>query len=388
MGKLDRPMFHTQIAFLPCSISSSSHRSRQSSLEVDRDNHGLLKSTPTVHSTLSTTETDKGFVKTVKSLRQRLHGWRFGVLLASAMATFVLVVNCLVAIIVHSKYGTDDGLSTAFEGDCRTANQWSLALHIAINILSSLLLSASNYTMQVLNAPTRAECDIAHAQGDWLDIGITSLRNIARVTWPRRVLLLLLGFSSVPIHLLYNSAAFKTIDANAYVVVVTTPVFLQSDAFLSPQINETSFSSSEYAFNISESLRQAYFTHEYTFVNLSAAECIKIYGVDFVTGHSDVIAVIAEQHPANPSFRAVIASEPKVYSTSVDSYAWYASPSPELPEPRGCLRKPILARHQRHTVSDLLQYWGYPRPRTDHSLGRALSQDASLVIHVAMKEAI
>ncbi|KAL1582180.1 hypothetical protein WHR41_09067 [Cladosporium halotolerans] len=130
-----------------------SYRSRQSSLEVDRDNHGLLKSTPTVHSALSTTETDKGFVTTIKNIRQRLRGWRSGVLLSSAMANFVLVVNCVAAITIHSKYGTKDGVSTAFEGDRHVANQWFLGLHVVINALSSFLLSASNYTMQVINAP-------------------------------------------------------------------------------------------------------------------------------------------------------------------------------------------------------------------------------------------
>lgn len=150
-------------------------------------------------------------------------------LLCSVMASAVLVTNCVATIVIHLEYSTQDGVSTAFEGDCHFVGQLSLGLHVVINILSSLLLSASNYTMQVLNAPTRSECDKAHARGDWLDIGITSLRNIARITWSRRVLWLLLGFSSVPIHLFYNSAAFKTIDANAFAVVLATPLFTESN---------------------------------------------------------------------------------------------------------------------------------------------------------------
>lgn len=307
-------------------MSSSSSRSRHSSLEVGRDNHGLFKSTPTVHSELATTERNQGLVKAVTSLRQRLRGWRFGVLLASAMASLVLVVNCVAAITIHTKYGTHDGVSTAFEGDCHIANQWSLGLHVAINALSSLLLSASNYTMQVLNAPTRSECDKAHGRGDWLDIGITSLRNITRITWPRRVLWMLLGLSSVPIHLFYNSAAFKTIDSHAYVVVIAPPLYLESVALPPPQINESEYYSSASSLHDSESLRQAYHSRALDFANLTTTECISAYGVDFVTAHSDLIAVVAGPYPTNLSvWGEVIHSKPKLDLGSHASYAWYAS---------------------------------------------------------------
>jgi hypothetical protein len=151
------------------------------SLELDGDHRLLLKSTPTVHSEPTITGGDKGFVNAIKNIRQRLQGWRFGVLLSRVLASFVLVTNCVAAIVIQSMRVTRDGVSTAFEGDCDVANTWSLGLHIATNILSLLLLSASNYTMQVLNAPTRSECDKAHIRGDWLDIGITSLQNITRI---------------------------------------------------------------------------------------------------------------------------------------------------------------------------------------------------------------
>jgi len=292
---------------------------------MDGDDRLLLKSTPVVHSEYTTTEADKSFVKGFKNVRQRLKGWRFSVLLASAMTCFVLLTNCVAAIAIHSKYGTHEGVSTAFEGDCETANTWSLGLHIAINILSSLLLSASNYTMQVLNAPTRSECDKVHSQGGWMDIGITSLHNISRITWPRRVLWLLLGFSSVPIHLFYNSAAFKTIDSNQYDIVVATPLYLKSDVVPPPHWNETLYYWGETADYKAEVLRQTYQSHKPEFANLTSAECINTYGVDFMTGHSDVIAVISGPYPANATIGAVGSSKPKLDLNDPQSYIWYVS---------------------------------------------------------------
>lgn len=324
-------MSHTACANLILTILDSSHsnRSRQSSLALDRDSQHLLESTPLAKSELKTAKSDKGFIKSVKNLRRRLRGWRFGVLLASAMSSFVLVTNCIAAITIHLKYGTHDGVSTAFEGDCDVVSQWSLGLHIVINILSSLLLSASNYTMQVLNAPTRSECDKAHVHSDWLDIGITSLRNITRITWPRRVLWLLLGFSSVPIHLFYNSAAFKTIDTNAYLVVVATPVFLSevpppeppSDPYESGPYSNGSAGYRDYE---AESLQRTYHSEVSEFSNLTAVECINTYGIDFVTGYSDVIALTSGPYPANASFAALTMSSPRMDLSSIDPYAWYA----------------------------------------------------------------
>jgi hypothetical protein len=315
-------------------IDLVSYRSRQSSHELDGDDRLLLKSSTFIHSEYTTTEGDKGFVNSVKNLRQRLRGWRLGVLLSSAMAGFVLLMNCLAAIAIHSRYGTHDGVSTAFEGDCNIANRLSLGLHIVINVLSSVLLSASNYTMQVLNAPTRSECDKAHARGDWLDIGIPSLHNIARITWPRKVLWLLLGVSSVPIHLFYNSAAFKTIDANFYDVVVATPNYLQNDYVPPANWNEGEASApsdrewGEYrtAEYEAEVFRQTYQSRKLDFVKFTAAACINTYGVDFVTGHSDVIAVTSGPYPANASLVAMTSSSPSLGPGATLPYDWYVPP--------------------------------------------------------------
>jgi hypothetical protein len=76
-------------------------------------------------------------------------------------------------------------------------------LHLAINILSTIILAGSNYTMQCLSAPTRSEIDAAHSpkHAVHLDVGILSIRNLNYISVRRTFLWLLLGLSSLPLHL-------------------------------------------------------------------------------------------------------------------------------------------------------------------------------------------
>ncbi|KAF2108210.1 hypothetical protein BDV96DRAFT_285358 [Lophiotrema nucula] len=97
----------------------------------------------------------------------------------------------------------------------RTLSRISVGIHLLINALSTILLAASNYTMQVLSSPTRGDLDKAHRSGKWFDIGVLSSRNLSTIPGRRLLLCIVLGFSSIPLHLFYNSAAIyiaATID--------------------------------------------------------------------------------------------------------------------------------------------------------------------------------
>lgn len=232
--------------------------------------------------------------------RRRLQGWRFGVALSAIVATCVLIANFILALWAYLRFDSDNGIGTAFVGECSIVNTWALWLHILINALSSILLSASNYTMQSLSSPTRKECDAAHARGDWLDIGVAGVRNLSRISWQRRVLWILLGLSSVPIHLLYNSAVFKTLDANQYHVVVANSRFLEGGSF-DPLYGNTPpkptasrpwasvASMTETDIPKVAAVQEAYAANSTQFETLGAGECITTYGKQYVSGHSHVI---------------------------------------------------------------------------------------------------
>lgn len=103
-------------------------------------------------------------------------------------------------MVAHGTEGDGDGTIT--EGTCSRIKNLSLWLHLAINILGTVLLAASNYCMQILSAPTRGEVDKAHQKKKWLDIGVPSIRNLFEIKKRRAYLWLFLGLSSIPLHLL------------------------------------------------------------------------------------------------------------------------------------------------------------------------------------------
>lgn len=154
--------------------------------------------------------------------------------------------------------------------------------------------------MQVLVAPTRGELDRAHSKGDWMDVGVASIRNLFKISWNRTLLWGILALSSVPIHLLYNSAVFKSIGANEYILITANPDWLKGEDF-NRKVGSIDPKDSPYGSSGSESLlsgqeaAQRYF-HEnldadWLISNLSISECMSTYGTTFVSGHSHVVAI-------------------------------------------------------------------------------------------------
>ena len=155
-------------------------------------------------------------LSTARKSRIYFHGWRLTVAVGALLTFLVFWTNIGLLIWAQGRgpshkassssttNGTNStsGVITLFEGTCKERDsiiRWS---HIGINALSTLLLGASSACMQVLSAPSRNEVDRCHARGIWLDIGVTSLRNLRWVS-PRKVLLwAILGLTSIPLHLL------------------------------------------------------------------------------------------------------------------------------------------------------------------------------------------
>lgn len=135
--------------------------------------------------------------------RSPFYGWRMGVFFGCLAASVVLICNIALVCIGQRRSGYDkDGIATLFEGDEKSIVLFNTGAHILINALSTILLSLSNYTMQVLNSPTRLDIDKAHARGKWYDIGLLSLHNIRIIPLKRAILCLFLAISSTPLHLL------------------------------------------------------------------------------------------------------------------------------------------------------------------------------------------
>lgn len=134
--------------------------------------------------------------------------WIKGVIICAWIIAGVLTLNILLtAIAIAIAYTRDDAQSFAFAslytGKCSVAKGWSIGLHVVINILSTALLGASNYCMQCLASPSRAEVDDMHRRSKWLSIGISNIFDLLLFKTGRcRMLGSILLITSLPIHLM------------------------------------------------------------------------------------------------------------------------------------------------------------------------------------------
>jgi hypothetical protein len=139
----------------------------------------------------------------IAKTRDERQKWRTSLYMFVGLACAVFILNTgLLTWIVRTR-GTNDGVGILYEASCDMTEKVNIGIHLLINILSSALLSASNYCMQCLSAPTRPEVEEAHRKGYWLDIGIPSLHNVVSSSLARRKKLCwwILALSSLPLHL-------------------------------------------------------------------------------------------------------------------------------------------------------------------------------------------
>lgn len=172
----------------------------------------------------------KLFFRQTQSTWRKLQAWHTWVLICAAGAGVTFCLNIALTVWAAA-FGFKNGVATLKEGKCSDVKTWDLWIHLGINVLSTTLLAASNYTMQCLSAPVREEIDRGHCERVALDIGIPSLKNLRGISRIKVILWALLAVSSIPLHLLYNSVVFSTLSTHSYTVLVITSEFLSGAPF-------------------------------------------------------------------------------------------------------------------------------------------------------------
>ncbi|MCJ1461009.1 hypothetical protein MMC28_011391 [Mycoblastus sanguinarius] len=218
----------------------------------------------------------------MKPTRKVLSGWRFSVILYILLGFSIFSLNLGVTIWASTGFPIVKGVATVYEGSCSRTKNSLTWLHLAINVLSTLLLSASNFCMQILCAPTREEVDAAHARRKWLSIGVPSLKNLFYVDRKKSVLWILLGLSSIPLHLLWNSAITNTLSSNDYIYNAVTEDFVSG----APWNNNTAMTQyPDVAQSMSESLGNR------SLVSMNVTDCITAYGLSFNSEYGNLLLV-------------------------------------------------------------------------------------------------
>ncbi|KAI1452582.1 hypothetical protein F4805DRAFT_472335 [Annulohypoxylon moriforme] len=138
---------------------------------------------------------------------------------------FILNLSLLLYLVIR-----DDGFKSygdLFTESCDQMKTIETVVHLIINILSSMVVTATNYCSQILVAPTQAEVTRAHEKGDWLETGVPSFHNLlyGRISGKRRLIWTIIMISSVPLHLFWNCIVFSAIPVTKYQVALVTSDF-------------------------------------------------------------------------------------------------------------------------------------------------------------------
>lgn len=236
--------------------------------------------------------------------QQSKAAWRFMVKSGALASVIIFGINLITLIVVYSRFGVQESVSIVFEGSCTTSNRVTIASHVIINVLSTILLAYSNYGMQCMSAPTRSEIDKAHSRRRWLSVGTPNVRNLFLVSKIKLLLWLSLGISSFPLHLLWNSTVFQTQMSVGYLAISVTPDFLHGGAW-SVTNSSTSTSTAptlkrlqDLAMNNSTLSNLQY---------LSDKSCIEAYGVDVQSAYRNVLLVVDPINVTTSSNNSVLA---------------------------------------------------------------------------------
>ncbi|PYI10621.1 hypothetical protein BO78DRAFT_458425 [Aspergillus sclerotiicarbonarius CBS 121057] len=307
------------------------------------------------------------FSKTSAVQRPPDEEWIQGVLVGTWTAGGILILNIILALIAagisySQAANTRSLISTeVYNGHCTLSSRWATGIHIVINLLSTALLEASNYAMQCLSGPSRADVDKAHRKRRWLDIGVMSFRNFRAMTIKRKILWLVLLLSSVPIHMLYNSVIFSSITRFDYGIILVPEDLTPTDSLVGKD-EASAF------FDAVGSTPEVILTEIFngTFQNVSNSECLEKYNVQFNTHLGTLILVAERQYFSNvSSLQATLQGSSSVYDyvkivgksraeeaieeghwkaegTDWDTYDYYDEP-PSIPISH-CMRKTMTQR--------------------------------------------
>ncbi|PYI03206.1 hypothetical protein BO78DRAFT_410014 [Aspergillus sclerotiicarbonarius CBS 121057] len=242
--------------------------------------------------------------------------------------------------------------ATIYEGSCSRAKAWTTGLHLLINVLSTIVLGASSYCMQCLTAPSRTEVDRAHEERVWLHIGVASPRNLAWAGRFRVVLWLLLAATSLPIHLIYNSAVFFALGTKEYNVVLASANF----GFDRPPAQYNASYGECFEPNTAMNMT-TFYADLPNFNNLTRKECLERTLTNFPADVGTLILVTSNLTVANESLQWVdVGNPPSSYGDSVGySFEWLCD---QLDMDNYCTRSRLLRAVDSWAVPSIVPWSG------------------------------
>ncbi|KAB8234257.1 uncharacterized protein BDW43DRAFT_318876 [Aspergillus alliaceus] len=255
--------------------------------------------------------------------KNNTENWKRSLYLGSLSSIVVLLFNISFVAWAVSHHDLTNNRGVLFTGGCNKAKRLSTGIHLVINILSTLLLCASSYTMQCLCAPTRAEIDRAHQKNKWLDIGVPSMRNLLRISKIKLVLWSILLLSSLPLHLFYNSTIFSTITDREYEIFAGNKPFsnFNPDNVRPPHDSfhkNGSLWINPY-FSFSRLVEKGVNNELY---HMNNADCMSAYATNFQSEYGNVLLLTDDFHPNDTDFAFLISEMVSTPVRGNNPYGW------------------------------------------------------------------
>lgn len=281
-----------------------------------RDGRQLLSrkirsSGPAVRKERNIDDVERGWLAKLK----RTTGWRAGTQICCLAVILCIIIELVLLIwaVVTNGHRATTGL--IYEGGCDTVRKLEVWLLLPLNIAATILISTSNYVMQVMSAPDREEIDQAHRFAKPIAVGgirsgasrcdymkstqnndpdrpelqkIGALSDDLQRNRSRRFLWWLLLLSSLPIHLFLNVAFYGSVQASNTGVVIVSEEFDKDLTWGLCDSDPVAIQNSTSA-NFTCSLKQS-FERKQT-QQMSASQCMSQYARGFQTNASSVIIV-------------------------------------------------------------------------------------------------
>ena len=359
---------------MPADRVESRDRVPEAALETSETTPALeyLRS-PTPTPSMDQTPTS---TKNETQIGRHFQGWRMGVTLCATTSGIVLIINFCVMIWAAAGAGLKGGLQTLQQGSCKETKTLNLWLHLAINTLSTLLLGASNYTMQCLSSPTREDINAAHRTHKWLDIGVPSLRNLKHVSRGKLLLWCLIALSSVPLHLLYNSVVFSTLSAQDYSIFATNVRLVSGRPLNRSLLNDLQATGSyQYVNNVQiDAIPDQKNVSEWQ--KLDNKDCIKAYEQDYVSAHGDLLLVLPTANATGTIFLVT-----EVWAGLNENFGWICTTNFQS----GCFTDAASSEAGNWTVSYMpgqVPVSNGSIEQFDHPIQYCLSQQVEEQCHV------
>lgn len=283
---------------------------------------------PTYDASIDENAERTAFASLRSKVREQQSSRSWQVLVASGLltATLVLVINLATLIVAYTRFVVEDHVITIWTGVCDRASSIVVGAHLVINVLSSLLLAASNASMQCLGSPTRDEIDLAHNKGAAFTIGVPSVRNVLLVRRRKAALWLLLALSSLPLHLFWNSTVFQTLAGQNYYAMSVSRDFTTGAEWVDP-VNGTQ--SWELDGMWQSIMRMQHLAQNNSLERLQRSDCIHAYGKELVADRRNVLMVTNSTGVDYGNYSSLIAIyasafTPNASEASSENYASYS----------------------------------------------------------------